>query len=130
MTAPILIEISAGELVDKITILEIKEARIEDRGQLVNIQTELETLRASRAAALPEDDRLDALIGALRTVNETLWQIEDDIRDRERLGDFGPGFITLARAVYRTNDERAALKREINSLCGSRLIEEKSYRSY
>ncbi|MEM7670401.1 MAG: DUF6165 family protein [Pseudomonadota bacterium] len=130
MNGPILIEVSAGELLDKITILEIKQARISDTGKLVNVATELEGLLVSRAALLPEEPRLDSLTAALRKVNETLWEIEDQIRDLERAENFGPEFVALARAVYRTNDQRAALKREINAVCGSRLIEEKSYQPY
>ncbi|MEO1459105.1 MAG: DUF6165 family protein [Pseudomonadota bacterium] len=124
------IEVAAGELVDKITILEIKTERIADAAKRANVARELETLVAARAAALPASEALETLTAALKRVNEALWQIEDDIRDCERAGDFTERFIALARAVYRTNDERAALKRRINDLLGSRLVEEKSYRPY
>lgn len=127
---PVMIEVAPGELIDKITILRIKAERIADPGKLANVSAELETLNAARMAALPEDPEIDRLEGALKAVNETLWQIEDDIRDCERDGDFGPRFVELARAVYQTNDRRAELKREINLHLGSRLIEEKSYKPY
>lgn len=129
-TGTVTIEVAAGELVDKITILEIKDARISDPAKLSNVRTELAVLREAQAAALPPSLELDRLTTELRAVNEALWQIEDDIRDCEAAGDFGPRFVELARAVYRTNDRRAALKREINALTGSRLVEEKSYRDY
>ncbi|MEO0822832.1 MAG: DUF6165 family protein, partial [Pseudomonadota bacterium] len=103
------IEVAAGELVDKITILEIKAERIADAAKRANVARELETLVAARAAALPASEALETLTAALKRVNEALWQIEDDIRDCERAGDFTERFIALARAVYRTNDERAAL---------------------
>ncbi|MEO1493850.1 MAG: DUF6165 family protein [Pseudomonadota bacterium] len=124
------IEIAPGELIDKITILKIKSERIENAEKVANVRVELETLSASRDAALPASEELTRLTAALKSVNEELWVIEDDIRDCERAGDFGPEFIRLARAVYKTNDRRAALKREINELLGSRLIEEKSYQPY
>ena len=130
MSGTVTIEVAAGELVDKITILEIKSERIADPAKLANVRTELAVLAAARAAALPPSPGLDRLTAELRAVNEALWQIEDDIRDCEAAGDFGPRFVALARSVYRTNDRRAALKREINALTGSRLIEEKSYRDY
>ena len=116
------IEIAPGELIDKITILKIKSERIENAEKVANVRVELETLSASRDAALPASEELTRLTAALKSVNEELWVIEDDIRDRERASDFGPEFIRLARAVYKTNDRRAALKREINELLGSRLI--------
>lgn len=124
------VEISPGELIDKITILEIKSERIDDPAKLANVRVELETLAASRDAALPPSAQLTALTADLKAVNETLWQIEDDIRDCERASDFGAAFVALARSVYQTNDRRAALKRAINDLLGSRLVEEKSYQPY
>ena len=129
-TGTVTIEIAPGELIDKITILEIKSERIEDTKKVANVRIELETLEASRDATLPASPDLTRLTAALKAVNEELWVIEDDIRDCERAEDFGPEFIRLARAVYKTNDRRAALKREINELLGSRLIEEKSYQPY
>lgn len=125
----ILVPISPGELLDKITILEIKLARMADPAKLANVRRELEALGAVEATLGPADS-LPALRQSLRAINETLWEIEDDIRDCERAGDFGPRFVELARAVYHTNDRRAAVKREVNLALGSRLIEEKSYAAY
>lgn len=128
-TAGVLIEVPPGELIDKITILRIKAARIADPAKLANVRTELAVLTGARAA-LPQDPDLARLEDGLQTVNQALWDIEDAIRDCERAGDFGPRFIELARAVYHTNDRRAALKRDINLRLGARLIEEKSYKPY
>src|SRR5437870_5272875 len=128
--ATILVEIAAGELVDKMTILAIKMERIKDEAKVRNVRAELETLQAARAQSVPGSEQLDRLTGDLKKVNEDLWRIEDEIRERERAKDFGPAFIELARAVYLTNDRRADLKREINELVGSRLVEEKSYARY
>jgi Family of unknown function (DUF6165) len=127
---PIIVEIAPGELLDKITILEIKRARITQPDKLRNVQVELATLEAARAATIPPSERLSELTAQLRTVNETLWVIEDDIRDCERASDFGPRFIELARAVYHQNDRRATVKRQINELLGSNIIEEKAYARY
>lgn len=126
----ITVEIGPGELCDKITILEIKSAHIAARDKLANIRHELGVLRAARDAALQPSRALDQLSAQLTSINETLWRVEDDIRDCERAGDFGPRFIALARAVYRTNDERAAIKRRINELFDSAIVEEKSYAKY
>ena len=126
----ILAEISAGELIDKITILEIKRAHSPEGDKRRNIETELETLEKTRDAHVPQSEELDRLTAELKAVNEALWRIEDDIRERERAGDFGDRFVELARSVYITNDRRAALKREINDLLGSRIVEEKLYASY
>jgi Family of unknown function (DUF6165) len=125
----ILVPISVGELMDKITVLEIKSERITNPSQLENVVRELKALRAVH---LGEMDRamLDKLSAELKRVNATLWEVEDDIRDCEARGDFGDRFIELARAVYRLNDERARLKKAINLASGSRLFEEKSYRSF
>lgn len=128
--ANILIEVPAGELIDKITILEIKARFITDPGKLPHIREELDQLTFVRDRTLPPSDRLAQLTRELQEVNLTLWQIEDDIRDCERRRDFGPDFIRLARAVYHRNDERSAVKRKINDLTGSRLVEEKSYAVY
>ncbi len=130
MTKPIRIEIAPGELIDKITILEIKAERIADAAKRGNVRVELQILTDVRAAAIPPDSEIDRLAAALRVVNEALWEIEDDIRACDRAGDFGPRFVGLARAVYRNNDRRAELKRAINLRLGSRLIEEKSYKPY
>jgi hypothetical protein len=134
MSAPqapqdILVPISVGELMDKITILELKSERIKNQGQLENIARELSALRAVRLDGV---DRavLDKLGAELKRVNAELWDIEDAIRECDARGDFGDAFIRLARAVYRLNDDRARLKKAINLASGSRLIEEKSYKSF
>lgn len=124
------VEVSPGELIDKITILEIKAERIADPDKLANVHRELESLTATREKALDPSPGLDEFTAELRRINERLWEIEDDIRDCERNGDFGERFIELARAVYRTNDRRAAAKRSINELLGSELVEEKDYADY
>ncbi len=124
------VEVSAGELIDKITILEIKAERISDPDKLANVHRELSSLTATREKALDTSPELDEFTAELRRINERLWQIEDDIRDCERNGDFGERFVELARAVYRTNDRRAAAKRRINELLGSELVEEKDYAAY
>ena len=127
---PILVEVAPGELIDKITILEIKSERIADAGKLKNVRIELDVLAAARDAAMAASAELAELTAQLKQVNEALWEIEDAIRDCERGQDFGPKFIELARSVYHSNDRRAALKRQINELLGSKLIEEKSYAAY
>lgn len=124
------VEISPGELLDKITILQIKSEQITDPAKLENVRVQLETLEASRAESLPPRDELDRLTRELKAVNECLWRIEDEIRECERDENFGPRFIELARSVYQTNDRRAALKRQIDDLLGSRIVEEKSYEQY
>ena len=122
--------IAPGELIDKITILRIKSERISDEAKLKNVRTELDILTATQKEHVPASDEMVRLEAALKTVNEALWEIEADIRDCERQGDFGEEFIRLARAVYVTNDKRAALKKEINLLLGSTIVEEKSYAEY
>lgn len=121
---------SAGEVIDKLTILEIKLVRIADAAKRENVAREHAALSAAWRDAVPDEAPLAALIAELRQVNETLWDIEDEIRERERQSDFGADFVRLARAVYHTNDRRAALKREINAKLGSALVEEKSYAAY
>lgn len=130
MIGSVTIEVSPGELIDKIAILEIKAERIADGGKRAHVLAELEALRSARAAQVALHPRLDRLSAALRQINETLWDIEDALRDCERNGDFGPRFVELARSVYHTNDRRADVKREINLVLDSRLVEEKSYRPY
>ena len=130
MKTSISVDVSPGEMIDKITILEIKLERIEDAGKLANVKREWETLCTARDQAIEQTPELDRLSAQLKAANEALWVIEDDIRERERAKDFGDAFVELARSVYITNDKRAALKREINELLGSSLIEEKSYASY
>jgi tetratricopeptide (TPR) repeat protein len=129
-TRAVTVVISPGELIDKITILEIKSERLTDAAKLDHVRAELQALRTACAQTLPSSERLQTLTAELRAVNETLWQVEDDIRLCERNEDFGPRFIELARSVYRENDLRAALKRRINDLLGSEIVEEKSYASY
>ena len=130
MSKAVSVEISPGELIDKITILEIKLERIKDAAKLGNVRTEWETLTAARDGALGNSAELDRLTAELKEVNVRLWEIEDRIRDCERAKDFGETFVELARGVYRNNDRRAHIKRAINALLGSRLIEEKSYAAY
>ena len=124
------IPVSAGELIDKISILEIKSERIAEPAKLRNIRVELALLMEVRDKAMPQTPELRGMAEALRAVNEELWDIEDAIRECERRGDFGPRFISLARNVYRTNDRRAALKRRIDAAFGSSITEEKSYATY
>ena len=126
----ILVPISPGELLDKITILRIKTARILDPAKLANVRLELGLLEKAwrdsdfAAADVARDER------ALQEVNERLWDIEDRIREEEARQTFDRDFIELARAVYHSNDERAEIKRRINTALGSRLVEEKSYQGY
>ena len=126
----ITVAIAPGELIDKITILEIKLERIKEPAKLENIRREMEILAHTSADGLAQSEELDGLTQELKDVNERLWQIEDDIRACEAAGDFGPRFIELARAVYINNDQRARAKRDINLLLGSDIIEEKSYQPY
>jgi hypothetical protein len=124
------VEIAPGELIDKITILEIKRARLGDPAKLANVQKELSIHEAARDRALPTSDALADLTFELKAANEMLWDIEDRIRGCEAEGAFGSEFVALAREVYRTNDRRAAIKRRINELLGSAIVEEKSYTPY
>ena len=119
------VEIAPGELIDKITILEIKSQRIRDPQKLANVRRELEVLEAARTQTVPTSEELVRLTTDLHAANENLWLIEDDIRLCEQAGNFGPRFVELARWVYLTNDHRAALKRRINELLGSEISEEK-----
>jgi len=124
------VPISPGELLDKITILRIKSQRISDSLKVRNVRAELDALQATwRNSAYATAD-IEADVNALMAVNERLWIIEDDIRDKERARTFDEEFIRLARAVYIENDERAAIKRRINLKLGSAIVEEKSYRAY
>lgn len=126
MMEALLVPTSPGELIDKITILRLKRAHIDDAAKLANVEFEAARLDEI-ATALPKSGALERLTEELYQINAGLWQIEDDIRACEARGDFGPEFIRLARAVYRTNDRRSAVKREINLALDSALIEEKSY---
>ncbi len=124
----LLAPISAGELIDKITILRIKAQRI-SADKRANVRRELDLLEALAARELAGID-LDALTAELTAINAALWDIEDGKRDCERRGDFGPSFVALARSVYIENDRRAAIKRRINDAAGSDIVEEKSYAPY
>ena len=124
---PLVVQITPGELLDKITILEIKQACFRDPAKLLNVQRELDALRVARQRALIEPAELSPLIAELKTVNERLWDVEDALRQCERDSDFGSRFIALARSVYQLNDRRAQLKRRINECCGSPWMEEKEY---
>lgn len=126
----ILIPISPGELLDKITILEIKSARISASDKLANINRELGMLNQVWNDAVDEDDALQQMRAEIKSINEALWDIEDDIRDEEREKRFGERFIELARSVYVTNDQRADVKKRINLHLKSDIVEEKSYQDY
>ena len=121
------VPISYGEAADKITILTIKNEWMRDKVQLENVRKELAMLSETFFAMVSRTPEFDALFAALGDVKRKLWTVEDAIRLCEKDGDFGKEFVTLARSVYQLNDERARLKREINTLLGSDLIEEKSY---
>lgn len=124
------VPVSPGELLDKITILRIKSARMRDASKLANVRTELEALERIWSASPYAAVDVASEVSALLAVNERLWAIEDDIRDKERAQSFDGEFVRLARAVYIENDERAAIKRRLNVKLGSSLIEEKSYADY
>lgn len=126
LTAPV----SWGELIDKITILEIKSEQMSDPAKLANVKHEHDVLTKTRDSYAPLPSGLTSLSQQLKEINQQLWDIEDDIRDQERQKDFGETFIKLARAVYFTNDKRAALKGQVNELMGSDVVEEKSYQDY
>ncbi len=130
MPASLDIPVAPGEVIDKITILEIKSERIDDPAKLANVGRELDLLLSVWSASGLENGKVAGLRQQLKGVNEQLWEIEDDIRRLEQAGDFGPDFIELARSVYITNDQRAALKRQINLALGSEILEEKSYADY
>ncbi len=127
------IEVSNGEIIDKYTILEIKLNEIKDPEKLANVQKEYDTLKSTVNFIYNETHAQDALAelhNDLLNINKTLWNIEDQIRDCEREEHFGSDFIELARSVYYTNDDRAEVKKQINMLTGSMLVEEKSYQDY
>jgi hypothetical protein len=126
----ILVPVSPGELLDKITILRIKAARILDAAKLANVKTELALLEGTWRDCGCADRGLAQEEHALQRVNEQLWDIEDRIRDKEARQTFDREFIELARAVYVSNDERAAIKKRVNTQLGSRIVEEKSYKQY
>ena len=123
----ILAEISAGELIDKITILEIKKAKISNKEKLVDIEKELASLNSTMKKFIPDQSKISKLISDLREINFKLWDIEDGKREAEKNKKFDEAFIKLARNVYKINDERAKIKLEINNALGSNIKEVKSY---
>ena len=128
--SPILVEVGAGELIDKLTILAIKAERISDPVKLANITHETSSLNPMRQILADQYKGLVELEAELKAVNEGLWVLEDDLRACEARKDFGPAFIELARSVYFQNDKRAELKKKINLLCEASIIEEKSYHGF
>lgn len=124
------VEIAPGELIDKITILQIKSERMTNAEKLRNVRIELDCLTESRDKAITSSRQLDSLTQQLKQVNEALWDIEDNIRRCEQQHDFGDAFVQLARSVYQHNDQRAAVKKQVNLLLGSHLVEEKEYVEY
>ena len=123
----ILAEISAGELIDKITILEIKKIKISDENKLKDVEKELASLNETFKKFIPDPSSIKPLIDKLKSINLKLWDIENGKREAERNKDFGEKFIDLARSVYKSNDERAKIKLEINNLLGSNIKEVKSH---
>jgi len=112
------------------TILEIKSERMDDPGKLANVRRELQLLRDTWQQAVDDDETVRRIHAKLKSINEDLWEIEDDIRDKERAREFDERFIALARSVYVTNDQRAEAKKELNIYLGSEIVEEKSYQDY
>jgi hypothetical protein len=126
----IIVPISPGELLDKITILEIKSERIDDAEKIANVRHELGLLTRVWSESVTQDQTISDLHQRLKTINEQLWEIEDDIRDEERHDRFGDRFIEPAREVYVINDKRAEAKKDVNLHLGSEIVEEKSYKDY
>ena len=124
------VPVSPGEVLDKITILEIKSERMSDPVKVANVRVELALLQETWAQSVTNDPVIQDLHDQLKKINETLWEIEDDIRDKERVKEFDENFIELARQVYFTNDRRSRVKKELNLHLGSQIIEEKSYQDY
>jgi transcriptional regulator of nitric oxide reductase len=124
------VPVSPGEVLDKITILEIKSERMDDPDKVANVRVELKLLQDTWAANISDDDVIRDLHARLKEINEALWEIEDDIRDKERVKEFDDRFVELARAVYFTNDKRSEVKKKLNLHLGSQIIEEKSYQDY
>ena len=124
------VPVSPGEVLDKITILEIKSERMEDPAKVANVRIELKLLQDTWADAITDDEVIRDLHAQLKEINEALWEIEDDIRDKERVKEFDERFIELARAVYFTNDRRSEVKKKLNLHLGSQIVEEKSYQDY
>lgn len=121
------IEVSNGEIADKLTIIEIKLEKIKDEAKLANLRTEYDVVNQAMIAIM---DKSHPLYRQLYEINNRLWVIEDHIRDLERAGNFGDDFVQTARSVYFINDERSEVKRKINEVTGSNLFEEKSYEAY
>ena len=124
------VPVSPGEVLDKITILEIKSERMSDPEKVANVRAELALLQETWDGNIRDSDVIQGLHAKLKEINEALWEIEDDIRDKERAKEFDERFIELARAVYVTNDQRSQVKKELNLHLGSEIIEEKSYQDY
>ena len=124
------VPVSPGEVLDKITILEIKSERMEDAEKVANVRVELKLLQDTWAQNITDDDVIRDLHAQLKEINEALWEIEDDIRDKERVKEFDERFIEIARAVYFTNDKRSEVKKKLNLHLGSEIVEEKSYQDY
>ena len=124
------VPVSPGEVLDKITILEIKSERMTDPEKVANVRLELALLQQTWSQAVSEDEVIRDLHAQLKEINEALWEIEDDIRDKERVKEFDQRFIELARSVYFTNDRRSEVKKKLNLHLGSQIIEEKSYQGY
>jgi hypothetical protein len=124
------VAISPGELLDKISILEIKSERILDAGKLRNIQAELAALTAARDQSIPPSEEISALTRELKQVNEVIWDAEDFLRGREQAKMFEAQFIEIARSIYRNNDRRSAIKRQINDRLAAQFIEEKQHPAY
>jgi hypothetical protein len=124
------VQTSPGEFLDRLTILEIKSERIADPAKSANVRRELELMRATWAASPLAKRDISGPLAELKRLNEALWDIEDRIRSHEAQQRFDDAFVALARSVYRNNDRRAAIKREINLALGSDLLEEKSYTRY
>ena len=124
------VPVSPGEVLDKITILEIKSERMSDPEKVANVKVELGLLQETWSGSVDEDSVIKDLHSQLKEINEALWEIEDDIRDKERAQEFDERFIELARSVYFTNDRRSQVKKDLNLHLGSAIIEEKSYQDY
>ena len=124
------VPVSPGEVLDKITILEIKSERMDDPVKVANVRRELELLLGTWQQSVEDDETIRRIHAELKSINEALWEIEDDIRDKERAREFDQVFIDLARSVYVTNDQRANAKKELNVYLGSEIVEEKSYQDY
>jgi hypothetical protein len=125
-----MVPVSPGELLDRISILEIKSERMKEPAQLAHVREELALLCEARDRSIGDIGRAQTLQAELKAVNRRLWEIEDDIRAKERAGEFDEDFVELARSVYFNNDRRSEIKRELNRQLGSRIVEQKSYTAY